>query len=226
MIDIIKHLEKFNPNNLKNDTIHIIGLGAIGSNLAVTLTRLGLTDLKLYDFDTVNSHNIANQYYFEKQIGMEKTEALKETLLNINSDANPILYKQGWLPNHKLSGYVFLCVDDIELRRQIILSCKDNFYLKGIFDFRMRYSDAQHYAALKTPDNKQINTLLAYTNFTNEEAKQATPISACGTTLSILPTINEIISLGVANFINSIIEPELFKNVILCDTFHQFINLP
>ena len=37
-MDIIKHLEFFNPLEME-DSIHIIGLGAIGSTVAETLTR-------------------------------------------------------------------------------------------------------------------------------------------------------------------------------------------
>ena len=55
-------------------------------------------------------------------------------------------------------------------------------------------------------------------NFTQEEAEAATPVSACGSTLSVIPTIKVITSLGVANFIN-FVKGQPLKKMILIDAF-------
>lgn len=223
MIDIIKHLEFFDPTKV-NDGIHIIGCGAIGSNIAETLTRLGFENLHLYDFDTVSTHNIANQCFFADQIGKEKVEALAETLCRINNEAKPIMHKKGWNPNISLSGYVFLCPDSIKVRQDVVKSCIGKQYVKGIFDFRMRLSDAQHYAAEYDEEYKNFTNLLKSMDFTEEEAKEATPVSACGTTLSVITTIRTITAAGIANFINLIKNPKAFKHIILIDSFKHEID--
>ena len=86
-----------------------------------------------------------------------------------------------------------------------------------MFDFRMGLSDAQHFAADWSKQD-DIENLLESMNFTHEEAKDAQPVSACGTTLSVIPTIRVIVSLGVSNFINFVKEQPL-KKVIIIDAF-------
>lgn len=71
---------------LKNATVGIAGLGGLGSNVAVALTRIGIGKLVLVDFDQVDKSNLNRQQYFLRHIGMYKTQALKEVLHDINAD--------------------------------------------------------------------------------------------------------------------------------------------
>lgn len=216
-MDIIKHLEFFNPVNLEDTPVHIIGVGAIGSNLAETLARLGVSNIIMYDFDKVVPYNVANQCYFENQVEMPKLDALKQTLTAINSEIEVELVPEGWTEGTYLDGYVFLCVDNIDIRRAIVEENKYNSNIKAMFDFRMGLSDAQHFAADWSKES-DVTNLLESMNFTHEEAKDAQPVSACGTTLSVIPTIRVIVSLGVSNFINFVKEQPL-KKVIVIDAF-------
>lgn len=215
-MNLNKHLEFFNPLEIE-DEIHIIGVGAIGSNLALMLTRLGFTNIHLYDFDKVEAINIANQNYYADQVGKDKTLATLQNMLQINPELDFELNNKGWQPGAVMSGYIFLCLDNIDLRRQITESCKNNKYIKAILDFRMGLADAQHYMAA-TSDPKATERLLETMDFTHEEAKAALPVSACGTSLSVLPTIWTVISAGVANFINFCKIGE-YKHTILVNPF-------
>ena len=69
---------------LKQSSVGIAGLGGLGSNIAVSLARVGIGKLILVDFDVVEPSNLNRQQYFIPQIGKPKTEALRETLENIN----------------------------------------------------------------------------------------------------------------------------------------------
>ena len=71
---------------LKNAVVGIAGLGGLGSNVAVSLTRIGIGKLILVDFDKVDKSNLNRQQYFLRHIGMNKTEALKEVLQDINTE--------------------------------------------------------------------------------------------------------------------------------------------
>lgn len=216
-MDLSKSYEFFKPDMLES-RVHIIGCGAIGSTAAENLVRFGITKITLYDFDTVEAHNIANQMFRHTDIGKLKIDALAEYLTEINPEcaADLKLVKEGWT-GQRLSGYVFLCVDNIDLRREIATACKENTFVKGMFDFRMRLTDAQHYAA-DWSDHKMVETFIKSMAFSHDEAKEATPVSACNITLSVVPTVREVVALGVSNFINFVKGGPL-KKMILIDAF-------
>lgn len=217
-MNLIRQEEFFSPVKTTDD-IHIIGIGAIGSHIAEMLVRMGLTNIHLYDFDTVDEHNIPNQLYNETDIGLLKTEALNRHCCSINTELKTLkTHPKGYvMEKTKLSGYVFLCVDSINLRKAIVKEHEFNPMIKALFDFRMGLEDAQHYAA-DWKDHKQIEDLLASMDFTDEEAKEAMPTTACGSALCVLPTIRVITSYGVANWINFIKTGKL-KKVILANAF-------
>lgn len=216
-MNIVKSYDFFKPEQC-TDRLHIIGCGAIGSTVAENLVRFGLTKITLYDFDRVEDKNIANQIYTSKDIGMYKVDALARYLMDINPDlkGNLRVVKEGYT-NQRLSGYVFLAVDNIDLRRQICETNQDNRYIKGVFDWRMRLTDAQHYAA-DWSDPKSVQNLIASMQFSHEEAAEATPMSACNQTLSVVPTVRMICSAGVSNFIN-FVKNHTLKKIILLDAF-------
>lgn len=218
-MDLVKSYDFFQPETCR-DRIHIIGCGAVGSTVAENLVRFGLTNITLYDFDTVEAHNIANQMFRAIDIGKPKVQALSEYLKEINPDLDEKLEvePEGY-HGQRLSGYVFLCVDNIDLRREIATANKTNPYIKAMFDFRIRLEDAQHYAAdWKNP--KMVANFLATMQFTHEEAKAETQVSACNVELSVAPTVRQICALGVSNFINFVKSGgKTIKKMILASAF-------
>lgn len=73
-----------NQRRFAEATVAICGLGGLGSNIAICLARAGIGKLILIDFDVVDVSNLHRQQYKASQVGMFKTEALKENLLEIN----------------------------------------------------------------------------------------------------------------------------------------------
>jgi len=222
VIDLSKSREFLDPSNVR-ERIHIIGCGAIGSTLAENLARFGFTKISLYDFDRVEPHNIANQMFTSEDLGKAKVDAVKENILRINpaAEIDIRLFPEGWT-NERLSGYVFLCVDNIDLRRKIATENRYNNTIRAMFDFRMGLTDAQHYAA-DWSDQEMISNFLKSMNFTHEEAKEAAPVSACNITLSVCPTVRIIVASGVANFVNFIKTSEI-KKAIFIDAFNFTID--
>lgn len=221
-MDLSKSYEFFKPEECR-ERIHIIGCGAIGSTVAENLARFGLTKITLYDFDRVEPHNIANQMFTTDDIGKTKVEAVAEYLMRINPEIkNDLVLAPKGYTNQRLSGYVFLCVDNIDLRREIAKSCVGNPFIKGMFDFRMRLTDAQHYAAAWN-DAKMVDAFLKSMAFSHEEAKKETPVSACNITLSVAPTVRMIVAAGVSNFINFAKGKPIHK-LILADAFNYAID--
>lgn len=211
-MNLSKSLEYFNPTTV-NGTIHIIGCGSVGSTVAENLARCGIRSITLWDFDKVEEHNIVNQMFTKDQVGKEKSEALKEILQNINPDIN-VKIKSGW-NGENLAGYVFLCVDSIEIRRAIVEKHMMNPMVKAMFDIRTLLEHAQHYAADWT-DKSMRDNLLATMQFSHEEAKAETPTSACGITLGVCPVVRVVSAIAVTNFIH-FIKGEGIKKMVLID---------
>lgn len=209
-MDLRKSYEFFQPNK-DTTVIHIIGCGSVGSTIAENLARCGVTKMYLWDFDKVEAHNIVNQMFRHKDIGKKKTDALKEILLDINPSIGKTLTlkEDGW-QGEVLTGYVFLCVDNIDLRREIVEANYDNSYVKAMFDVRTRMTDAQMYAAdWFNLDMKK--SLLKSMQFTHEEAMAETPVGACGSTLGIATTVRLICGLCVNNYIKLVKKEPIWK---------------
>lgn len=69
---------------VKGSVIGIMGLGGLGSVVAVALARIGVGTLLLADYDVVEPSNLNRQQYFVDQVGMRKTEAMRENLARVN----------------------------------------------------------------------------------------------------------------------------------------------
>lgn len=69
---------------LKAGKVAILGLGGIGSNIATSLSRIGVGKLILVDYDIVEPSNLNRQQYFIQDIGKYKTQAMKEYIDKIN----------------------------------------------------------------------------------------------------------------------------------------------
>ena len=221
-MNLAKSYEFFNPDEI-HDRIHVIGCGSVGSTVAELLARFGLTNISLYDFDVVEEHNLVNQMFVLEDIGELKTHQVMKHILEINPMAKDgiELYDEGWNGQH-LSGYVFLCVDNIELRRKIVEENKFNPDIKAMFDFRTGLTDAQHYAAdwSEIADKKAF---LGTMNFTHEEASKAVPMSACHVALCVAPTVRLVANIGVCNFVNFTHHQPLKKAVIM-DAFSMMVE--
>lgn len=212
-MNLIKSQDYFSPVDVKK-RCHIIGCGSVGSTVANLLARLGIKKISLYDFDTVSAHNIANQMFVDADIKRLKVDAVKDMIVAINPEAAPMVetYNEGWKNGTRLNGYVFLCVDNIDLRREIVKKNLGNTQVLAMFDFRTRLEDAQHYAA-DWKDPKSVENLLKSMDFSHEEAKAETPVTACNVEMGVAPTVWSICTLGVANFMNFINEKPLKKQI-------------
>lgn len=74
-VSFLRHAGWVGPEDL-NDTLTIIGCGAVGSNLALIAAKMGFHEFDLWDADIVEPHNLANQAYDVEHIGMKKVAAL------------------------------------------------------------------------------------------------------------------------------------------------------
>ena len=221
-MDLSKSYEFFQPE--KDDArIHIVGCGSVGSTIAENLARCGVTKMTLWDFDRVEPHNIVNQMFTQNHVGQLKVEALRDMLMDINPEiVDEVEIKPDGWKGKLLSGYIFLCVDSIELRREIVEKHMDSPYVKAVFDFRTLLEGAQHYAA-DWSDFKMKKDLLNSMQFSHEEAKEETPVSACGVTLGVATTVRLICALGVNNYIN-FVKGNGIKKLVMIEGFSFLLD--
>lgn len=221
-MDLSKSHEFFQPEKVAGK-IHIIGCGSVGSTIAENLARCGVKKMVLWDFDTVENHNIVNQMFRQQDVGKLKVEALKDILTDINPEISGVieLHPEGW-QGEVLTGYIFLCVDNIELRRDFVEKHMSSQFVKAVFDCRTLLEGAQHYAA-DWSDFNMKRDLLKSMQFSHDEAKEETPVSACGVTLGVATTVRLICAYAVNNFIN-FVKGNGIKKFINMDGFFYILD--
>lgn len=124
MVDNSRQLELFNPTKFSKP-IHIFGCGGMGSRMAEGLVRMGLgqrgrSPIYLYDRDTFESHNLANQWVDEVGVNSSKVHAVRRQMLAINPYAEVKPRFQKVVGGLRVRGVVFICVDTMTDRRAIM----------------------------------------------------------------------------------------------------------
>lgn len=76
-------IKDWDQKKLDKTTVLIAGAGAIGSQTAVALARLEVKMI-VVDKDILEEHNIGNQAYTKKHIGLSKVDALKSIVKDIS----------------------------------------------------------------------------------------------------------------------------------------------
>ena len=111
----------------------VIGVGAIGRQVALQLTAMGIPWLQLVDFDTVDASNLASQGYLEADLEKPKVEATARLCKQINTGIEMSWVKQPFRRSMETGNVVFCAVDRIHTRRLIWEAVKDktNFFSDG-----------------------------------------------------------------------------------------------
>lgn len=99
--------------------VTVVGVGAIGRQVALQLAAIGVHKVQLIDFDTVEVENLAAQGFLEEDLGKPKVEAVADMMLKINSDVEVIPMNRRFSRALDAGELVFACVDDIEVRQLI-----------------------------------------------------------------------------------------------------------
>ena len=117
-------------NILKDKTILVLGLGGVGGYVVESLTRCGIGNLILVDYDKVDITNINRQIIATyPNIGKLKTECFKERIETINKNCNVTLINEFYGIDNKDSlfntkiDYVIDCCDSLESKCILIEEC-------------------------------------------------------------------------------------------------------
>jgi molybdopterin-synthase adenylyltransferase len=128
-----RQLDIISPEKLAECRATVIGIGAIGRQVALQLAAMGAVWLQLVDFDTVEPSNLASQGFLEKDLGRLKVEATADLCKEINRNLKIHVLPQRFGRSMKIGNVIFCCVDQIEARRQIweCVQNKAGFFCDG-----------------------------------------------------------------------------------------------
>ena len=113
----------------------------------------------------------------------------------------------------RLSGYIFLCVDNIDTRRELCKAWRKNPNILWVCDGRMRLTDFNVHAADWSDDKEAIN-LIRSMEYSHEEAVEQTPVTACGLAVSIIYAPVTLAMQMMANFVKFINEGKYARTII------------
>ena len=106
-------------DKLSAETATVIGVGAIGRQVALQLTALGVPKLQLIDFDLVEPSNITSQGYLTSDVGRPKVQATGDACQQLEHLMEVEEVRDRYRPSLALGSAVFCCVDSISTRATI-----------------------------------------------------------------------------------------------------------
>ena len=106
-------------DRLQGVTATVIGVGAIGRQVAIQLAAIGTPRIQLIDFDHVDVTNTTTQGYRYHEIGRAKPLACAEAIREVDPAIEVTLVEDRFRPRQKIGNAVFCCVDSIAARAAI-----------------------------------------------------------------------------------------------------------
>ncbi len=106
-------------NRLADLLITVIGVGAIGRQVALQLAAIGARRLQLIDFDRVEATNVTTQGFLVDDIGQLKVRATAQLIGRLDPSIEVESIEARYRPKLTTGPAVFCCVDSIEARTAI-----------------------------------------------------------------------------------------------------------
>jgi len=121
------------PGRLAQYKATVIGVGAIGRQVALQLAAMGIPWLELIDFDVIEEINLASQGFLEKDLGRYKVDATADLCQQINHGLEVHVVSDRFRRSMEIPDTVFCAVDKIDIRRLIWEAVKDRaaFFCDG-----------------------------------------------------------------------------------------------
>jgi len=193
-----------NPEHLRKARVLIVGVGAIGRQVALQLAAMGVEEIEIVDFDIVEEANMGAQGYKPCDLQVPKVIAMAAEMESFNDDLDVGVFDEKFhhYANREIEDFdptaIFACVDCMDARTEIArkaieLGCP-------LFDARMSGLVMQVYAV----DMQSDTDFYKYgtTLFSNEDAHP----EPC-TARSVLFTSNIVAGLLVSLWAQSLKGP-------------------
>lgn len=107
------------PERLSQCRATVVGVGAIGRQVALQLSAIGVPWLQLLDPDLVDTVNLGCQGYLQSDLGRPKVEATVDLCRQMNPMLELHAEKERFRRSREIGNCLFCCVDSIATRRFI-----------------------------------------------------------------------------------------------------------
>ena len=121
-MDFIRQMDIANPAAFQNQSVLLIGAGGIGAATALCLAKVGFPSITVMDFDTIEPHNIPNQF-LPNTPGVKKVDGLRDLIEQLvdTTDATHQFLDEKVTADTDLGGYtvIIAAVDSMGMRQEI-----------------------------------------------------------------------------------------------------------
>lgn len=162
----IRQKELVPPERLAETRATVVGVGAIGRQVALQLAAIGVPKLNLIDFDIVAVENLAAQGFYETDLVKPKVDAVADICRLINSGVDVTTANTKFKSSQFTGGVCMCCVDGIETKRSVFNKVKGRADL--FVDGRM----SAEYMRVFTAYDEASRTHYETTLFSSAEAYQ------------------------------------------------------
>ena len=123
---VLKSVGTIGQKKILNSKVLIVGAGGLGCPIVDYLSRAGVGNIGIVDYDKVDLSNIHRQsIYTSRDVGKYKVEVLKKRLIDINPDVKIKIYK-----NKITKKNVYKILNQFD----IIVDGSDNFKTKFLLN--------------------------------------------------------------------------------------------
>ena len=137
------------PKLLRDRRVSIIGTGAVGSFTALTIAKMGVKRIWVFDDDGVSPNNLPNQFFRKQDIGQFKVDALTDILNQFSeTDVRPANKKYR---SQFLKEVVIVATDSMTSRRLVWEQFKKQEQAHVLIEARMGAEIGQVYVIQKLP---------------------------------------------------------------------------
>ena len=209
---IFNKIGKEGQKKIKNTSIAIVGLGALGTVASEQLTRAGIGKLILIDRDFIEESNLQRQtLYNEEDINKFKAETAAKKLEKINSDVKIDFFVNDL--NHRN-------IDKL-LVADIILDCTDNLYTRYLINDYCKKNKIKWIYSAAVKDYGNVMPILPEKACFRCILDEAESIETCDTAGIVNTISSTIASIAVTQTLKLILNENLNPELIRFDIWNN-----
>jgi len=218
----LRQLDIADPSKFKDRPVTVIGAGGIGAATVVALAKTGFENITVYDFDTVEEHNLPNQLLpmwvgDQDTLQWAKTTALFHLVHDLADVSITPVHER--YTDQPLGEIVISAVDSLDARRSIWEQVQGSMDTLFFLDGRMAITSMDLYAI----DMLDEEAVAGYTETLTGKAEEL-PCTARATMFNSFIIAGHLVALLVA-YLNSWQHPwRFYYNVRSFQTLPVYLS--